>query len=253
MAGAGRPKCTSAEAGRPGRGGAKRRDTEACLAAVTRPGRDARGVTGGRPGGTRPARPSRSVRLDRAFRRSRPRVPFRALRACRLRARPNRARARGASGARSRSCCDKGLELSLGPLRRPRLALPDHANLPAGPAQRRGLPAIPSGVLVALRIPEGGVCRGNDRPVAAAVQMPEASVNEEGHAELREDEIGTAGQVLAMKPEPQPEAMSDASDDELRLRVLSTYRLHVSAALLGRQDVDHPPRVRPRVPPERRQ
>ena len=37
-------------------------------AAVTRPGRDARGVTGGRPGGARPARRSQRVRLDRASR-----------------------------------------------------------------------------------------------------------------------------------------------------------------------------------------
>ena len=39
--------------------------------------------------------------------------------------------------------------------------------------------------------------------------MPEASVNEQGNAELREDEIGAAGKVLAMQTEPQPEAMSD--------------------------------------------
>lgn len=43
--------------------------------------------------------------------------------------------------------------------------------------------------------------------------MPEASVNEQGHAELREDEIGTTGKVFAMKAKPQPEAMGDPADD----------------------------------------
>ncbi len=65
MADSGPPKCTGGK--RPGPDAVARRDPrELPSAAVTRPGRDARGVTGGRPGGARPARRSQRVRLDRA-------------------------------------------------------------------------------------------------------------------------------------------------------------------------------------------
>ncbi len=65
MAGAGRPKCTSAEADRPGRGGAKRRDTEAALGRSDATGtgcegRDGREAGRDPPGATLAERPARS-------------------------------------------------------------------------------------------------------------------------------------------------------------------------------------------------
>jgi hypothetical protein len=67
--------------------------------------------------------------------------------------------------------------------------------------------------------------------------MPEATVNEDDHPSWSEDDIGTAGKILAMQSEAIAETMQQATNQQLRLSVSPFDTRHSLAALRRSQRV----------------
>jgi hypothetical protein len=61
--------------------------------------------------------------------------------------------------------------------------------------------------------------------------VPEATVYENNNSMLREHDVGTAGQVSAVKPEAIPHFMQHTANEAFRLSVLSLDRPHVQGPL----------------------
>lgn len=69
--------------------------------------------------------------------------------------------------------------------------------------------------------------------------MPEAAMNEDYGAILRENEIGFAGQALVMKNVTEAACMQPLAHNHLRLRVFSPDAGHHPASHFRRDDVSH--------------
>jgi hypothetical protein len=69
--------------------------------------------------------------------------------------------------------------------------------------------------------------------------MPEAPVNENHCAVFWKNDIGLAGKIPAVQPEPVPETMKKASDADFRSGIRAAYGSHVPAALLPGMNIGH--------------
>ena len=69
--------------------------------------------------------------------------------------------------------------------------------------------------------------------------MPEASMDKDRDAMLRQDDIWLPWEILGMQSKPVSERMELGADPHLRLGVPSAYRSHITTALLSRMDIDH--------------
>src|SRR5665213_1230213 len=70
---------------------------------------------------------------------------------------------------------------------------------------------------------------------AAVMPMPEAAVDEDRNVPFWQNQVWAAGQVLSMKPESKPQAVQDATDDQLRAGVRAADRTHdLRTPLLGK-------------------
>lgn len=79
------------------------------------------------------------------------------------------------------------------------LAFPYDGNAPPSAAECFDLRAVPRDVGPKLVLPEEGIALRRRRSRAIAMSVPEAPMHEEGKAPGREDEVGRAGQILAMQ------------------------------------------------------
>ncbi len=63
--------------------------------------------------------------------------------------------------------------------------------------------------------------------------MPETSVDEDDGLMLGQDDIRTAGQISAMKPEAVAHPVQHTTDDHLRYGILSPHLTHYHTACGG--------------------
>jgi hypothetical protein len=68
--------------------------------------------------------------------------------------------------------------------------------------------------------------------------MPEAAMDEDGELAAGQDDVGPAGQVLAMKPKADAESVQEAADRAFRRRILAAHGGH-DAGALGRGHAVH--------------
>jgi hypothetical protein len=112
-------------------------------------------------------------------------------------------------------------------------------HLPPVRTQPPPIPFIALHVRSPLLRPERLIRRGRGFAIFAAMNMPEAAVNEQHRFYPREDEIRLARQILHVQPVAKSHAMQQSPDAHFRLRISSVDARHVQAALLGRVDVGH--------------
>jgi hypothetical protein len=62
--------------------------------------------------------------------------------------------------------------------------------------------------------------------------MPEASMHENADPVARENDVGLAGKIAAVEPEPVSHRMQHAANDQLGLGILPPNPAHQAAALL---------------------
>ena len=139
--------------------------------------------------------------------------------------------------ASSRS--EKRAERSSQSIRIPRLAFPDDASLPSKRCEPLHRALVPGHVARALCFPEVCVCARPNRPESAGMAMPEAAMNEDHLATLREHEVRMAWKVGSMQSISIPHPVHQPSNDHLWHRVLAADARHVVVALCRREHIAH--------------
>ncbi len=124
-----------------------------------------------------------------------------------------------------------------------RLALPDHHNSPAESLERGNVLPVPLNVLVELVLPKLLIRRGSSGSPALEVSMPEAAVNEYDFLVFRQADIRVSGEVSTMNSKPIAHFMKQGSDDQFRLRVLSSNPGHYPASFFLAEDVHSNSRI----------
>mgnify|MGYP002776994763 CR=1 FL=1 len=119
------------------------------------------------------------------------------------------------------------------------LALPHHQHPPAGSAQLGLLALVVDDVAADLVHPELGTGLGHHEVAAALVLVPEAAVDEDYGATLRQNDIGLAGQVFPVQPEAIAGGVEKLTNQQLRLGILAPDAGHIEGALGGGMDVGH--------------
>lgn len=71
------------------------------------------------------------------------------------------------------------------------------------------------------------------------MSVPEAPVDEHNGLVARKDDVGTAGQIPAMKTEAESQLVKAAAEHKLRFGVLTPDTTHVEPPLRRRKDVGH--------------
>jgi len=117
------------------------------------------------------------------------------------------------------------------------LALPHYQDLPPKTPQLAPSPLVARDVPSALLGPEAGVRPRDDAAIAAAVQVPEAAVDEDHPAAPGKDEVRPAGQILHVLAEMNAQAAEEAADEKLRLRIRATDGGHVFVTLGGGENI----------------
>lgn len=117
--------------------------------------------------------------------------------------------------------------------------LPDRGSSPACRAKRSHVPGIARDILRELGGPEVGPRRGRRRIGAAAVAVPEATMNLDNGSPSRKHEVRFAGKVPSMDPETEPSCVEPASEQHLRTGVFSPDSGHHSRAGILVDDVRH--------------
>lgn len=74
--------------------------------------------------------------------------------------------------------------------------------------------------------------------------MPETAMDEDRQPMFGKDEIRPSGQILAMEPETQPDAVCGATHAQLRTGVLAPNPRHIGAAPHRVELIDHRQSVR---------
>ena len=77
-------------------------------------------------------------------------------------------------------------------------ALPNYEHSPAKRLQRKSSCGIALHVPIELRLPEVELCPGRRSEATTAVAMPEAAMDEYGHAMRGQHDVGRARQIAAM-------------------------------------------------------
>jgi hypothetical protein len=107
--------------------------------------------------------------------------------------------------------------------------LPKAENRPAARFKRGRYLSVPLSVPSQFLVPEADV-GFRLRPVRRA-SVPEAAVDEYGHAGGRKDNVWASRQVAAVKPETQPMRMKGGTKSLLWFRVPALYPAHIQPAL----------------------
>ena len=84
------------------------------------------------------------------------------------------------------------------------LTLPDNYDMPTKPPQGPPLIAVPGDVLRELLLPELDATLRRISIFAPRVPVPETAMDEYHRSVLRQNDIGTAGQISSVKPKPVP-------------------------------------------------
>lgn len=69
--------------------------------------------------------------------------------------------------------------------------------------------------------------------------VPKAAVDENNRAVFRENNVGAAGKVFPMEPEPVPHPVQKAADGQFRSGILPVDSRHDGAPLLAGENVGH--------------
>lgn len=125
----------------------------------------------------------------------------------------------------------------------PRIALPDHEDLPAEILERFFVAPVAGDVLGEFIHPERDAGFGRIGVAASFVPVPEAPVDEDSESVAREDQIRAAGKVLPMQTKAQTQLVRDPANHDLGSGVppfdpghhfaspLAVYDVHQGAAL----------------------
>ena len=122
----------------------------------------------------------------------------------------------------------------------PRLAFPDHENVPARFAQCGLVEPVTPDVPVQL-VPPELVTLGRLRDAITRtplVPMPEAAVHEDHPTSRAENKVGTAREVARVKAVAIPQAVYDPPNPHLGFRVLGPDSAHSFAAFTNRERVE---------------
>jgi hypothetical protein len=124
------------------------------------------------------------------------------------------------------------------PLRPPQCTFPNHQHTPIVLHEGGLRTAITLLVPKNLLAPELGP-RAGPLEHGAVMSVPEAPMHKDRSAQTREHQIGTARQVLAVKPKSQSPCVQSTAQQQLGLCIPAAYAAHVKPSLVGCQDVDH--------------
>lgn len=97
-----------------------------------------------------------------------------------------------------------------------------------------GIPCEVAGKFWKPVIPAG---RGQMRPPAALVDMPETAVDEDGTAQARKHQIGGAWQVAAVQPEAEAEPVRNPPNRQFGTRAGAVDARHKGAAFINGEGV----------------
>ena len=119
------------------------------------------------------------------------------------------------------------------------LTLPDREDTPSHPLQ--GVPGarVAFDVLGELRTPIRPIGCWLPPTSRTRVLVPEAPVDEDHGAALRQHQVWRARQIAAMEAESVPQPVDEASDGNFGARVRRLHARHDGAALIGREAVVH--------------
>lgn len=117
--------------------------------------------------------------------------------------------------------------------------LPNHEHLPIGGAQRSKVFNVSLSISFPLGEPIVHVAHWGDPPMAAFVQVPETTVNEDDFASRDKDKVWLPWKVLAMKRIAIAQGMCRLSDAHFRNSVLAPHSTHTGAPLFCREVVSH--------------
>jgi hypothetical protein len=120
-----------------------------------------------------------------------------------------------------------------------RLAFPDCDHTPTETAQGGGAALVAGDISLELFAPPSAAGFWQAGGFALAVKMPEAPVHKNANAVARENDIGVAGKIAAVEPEPVAHRMQDAANGQLRLGVFPANPAHHATAFLWTQSVYH--------------
>jgi len=120
------------------------------------------------------------------------------------------------------------------------LAFPDRDHAPTETAQGGGMPLVAGGVAFEFFAPPRAAGFWNACGCAVSVEMPEAPVHKNTNTQTRENDVGIAGKIAAVKPEAVSHRMQHAANDQLGLGILPANPAHQATALLWTQSVCHP-------------
>lgn len=92
------------------------------------------------------------------------------------------------------------------------LAFPNGQNAPAGAAQLPARPPVTVGIPPALGLPVFGIGYRRNTPVAAAVHVPEATMDVDNLPQPRQNNVRRARQVPSVHAEPKSHSVNKASN-----------------------------------------
>jgi len=118
------------------------------------------------------------------------------------------------------------------------LAFPDNERPPPLRPQRSDRCLVSLSIAVKLLVPERPIA-GWASAVQASVAVPEAAVHEDHSPIFREANVRAAWQVFSVQAEPEPHAVQQRADDQLRFGVEAADARHDMAALLTSDRVRH--------------
>ena len=128
---------------------------------------------------------------------------------------------------------------SISEIERCDLALPDREHAPSQAFKRATCLGVAFDVPGELRLPIRPVRRRLPLTQPASVLMPEAPVDEQDRAMLRQHQVRRARQIAAVEAKSVAEPVDEAPDDDFGARIRSPDARHDGAALCRRVSVAH--------------
>jgi len=118
-----------------------------------------------------------------------------------------------------------------------RLAFPNHQYFPALFLEKSNLSAIPQFVLIELVLPKLRVGRGGRRLLASRMSMPEASVDEDGNLQFRQNNVRCPRQVSPVDAKSTPHAMEQPAQQDFWSGIPSANKPHQLRSAILTDDV----------------
>lgn len=139
---------------------------------------------------------------------------------------------------------DKSLQFFTQSVSRACFAFPDDGNTPPLAYQVAYADFIAFSVLSQFAHPKFSSRFRNTCPLAPVMLMPEASVNEDGQSEFRQDDIWSSRQILAVQTESKPHGMKLFPDKDFWFSILRLDFCHHPASLGGDRRISAVPHLR---------